>query len=83
MWREHLKDATLRLQFARNYVREIEQDFPDSEGATADGRYAYLQALRAENEALAFYRRTLQVCEELDRGGQPPDESARFKTGAA
>jgi len=90
LWRERLKLAKLRLDFARNYVLEVEKDFSLAgpslpEACNPDGRYAYLQALRAENDALTSYRRVLRVYQEVVHDGSIPDEDEwpRSRTGTA
>jgi hypothetical protein len=51
-----LKDAKLRLDFARNYLKEVQAD---SMGGP-DGHFAYHYAIRAETEALREYARILR-----------------------
>jgi len=54
-----LKDAQLRLEFARIYLREIAAD--GMEGV--DGQFAYHYAVRAEIEAQRNY--ALILCEYI------------------
>lgn len=58
--RNRLKDAKLRLDFARNYLKEMQADPVGG----PDGHFAYHFAIRAEAEALRDYARILR---ELDR----------------
>ena len=75
LWRERLHDARLRLDFARNYTKEVQRDVVDGAVQSADGAFANQRALRAENVALDRYRRTLQIYSDLVLHGEIPDES--------
>jgi hypothetical protein len=74
LWRNRLKDAKLRLDFARSYLKEVRRDFHDREFPvpSPDGNFAYRKALRAENAALAEYRRILAVVADLFTTGEAP-----------
>ena len=74
LWRERVKSARLRLEFARNYVAELQQDLRAGAIPSPDGAFAYQQALRAETAALAEFRRVLQVFTDLTIDGKIPDE---------
>ncbi|GEM_PF-1561559 len=73
LWLDRLKDARLRLAFARTYVKEIQKDFESGGISKPDGDFAYRVALQAENAALAEYRRVLRVVTDLFVGGEPSE----------
>ena len=52
------------LDFARNYVAEVQGGFPLND-TSSDGQYAYQRALRTENLALAQYTRVLRLYTDL------------------
>lgn len=79
LWRTRLRDAALRLEFARNFLKEVQQDFPSCDLPSADGRFAFQQALRAENNALAEYNRLLRIFTDLIVDGTIPDENDWLK----
>ena len=54
--RNRLRDAKLRLDFARSYLKEVQADSI----AGPDGHFAYHYAIRAETEALRSYARLLR-----------------------
>ena len=75
LWRRRLKDAELRLTFARQYLAEVQRDFPSSRRVhSADGAFAYQHALRAETCALAEYKRVLQIFTAVVIHGKVPAE---------
>ena len=74
LWRKRLDDAKLRVDFARQYKKEVERDFPVGSIPTADGNFAFHRALRAENVALAEYNRVLRIYGHLILHGEVPDE---------
>jgi hypothetical protein len=74
LWRLRLQDAKLRLDFARHYAKEVQRDFPRGGTVSPDGQFAHQKAFRAENFALAHYRRVLGIYTDLVVGGQIPDE---------
>ena len=76
LWRQRLNEAKLRLDFASNYVKEIQRDFSSGELPAPDGHDAYQQALHAESHAIAEYRRILRIFSELVVSGKKPDEAA-------
>ena len=63
LWRKHVADAKLRLDFARNYVAEVSLDFPIP--SSSDGTVALRHAMRAEMLALQEYNRVLRIYERL------------------
>lgn len=80
LWLNRLNDAKLRVDFARNYVIEVEHDFlaPDLPGA--DGNVAYGRARRAENLALSEYNHILGIVGALVLRGVIPDETDWLKS---
>ena len=72
LWAARIKDARLRLAFARHYVKELQRDFPD---AALEGHFEYHRAVREERIALAEFNRVLWVYNDLVRAGKIPDES--------
>ena len=74
LWRNRLASAKLRLDFARNYLNEVQRDFPIDD-TSPDGQYAFRRALRAENVALAEFHRLLRIYTDLVMDGKiPPEE---------
>src|SRR5579864_1349621 len=49
LWHERLKDAKLRLDFARNYAKEVRGDFPPGAALSPDGAFAQQKSLRCRN----------------------------------
>ena len=82
-WLQRLKDAKLRLDFARNYLKDVVQDFPMKEISNSDGHFAYQQAIRAENLALQDYNRVRRIYGGLTMNGIVPDEFVYLKARAA
>lgn len=74
LWRNRLKDARLRLDFARNYVTEIQRDFSSNELPSPDGHYALGKALRGETAALREYHRILRIFADIVTKGNIPKE---------
>ena len=74
LWRSRVKDAQLRLDFARNYLAEVQRDFPPGDVPSPDGSFALQKALRAENFALAEYHRVLRMFTDLVLHGTIPDD---------
>ena len=66
IWLARLRDAKLRLDFARNYAKEVQKDYTSL--PATDGQYALQRALRAENLALAEYNRVLRIYADLTTG---------------
>lgn len=75
LWRLRLKNAKLRLEFARAYVLEIQKEVKPGFISNPGGGFAYQQALLAEGNASAEFRRVLQVFRDLTVAGNIPDES--------
>ena len=72
-WRSRHSNAKLRLDFARNYLDEVQRDFP-IDGTSPDGHYALQGALRAENAALVEFHCLLCIYTDLVMDGKEPDE---------
>ena len=72
LWRRRLNDAKLRLEFAKNYLKEVQRDLRLGGIPTSDSNFAYKKALRAETAALAEYHRTLRIVTDLFVRGNPP-----------
>ena len=76
LWRSRVTDAKLRLEFARLFLKEVQTDLAADVVPVADGQFAFRQALRAENAALAEYNRVLRIYTDLTMNGTVPDEDA-------
>lgn len=74
LWLNRLHDTALRLDFARNFVKELQRDFSAGALPSADGRY-FQRALYAENSALKEYERVLRIFTDLTVHGKIPNES--------
>lgn len=74
LWRNRVKDARLRLDFARSYMQEIKQDFASGDLSGPMERYAIQKALRTETVALAEYARILALFNDLVIHGKVPKE---------
>ena len=83
LWRQRLNDAKLRVDFARNFVLEVERDFPSSEIPSSDGLFAHEKAIRAENDALAEYLRVRRIYDDLILNRTIPDEAEWLKARGA
>lgn len=73
LWRGRVAEAERRFKAARDRTNAVVRDFP-VDGISPDGRYAYEQAVRHENAALAEYRRVVQVYTDLVTRGIVPGE---------
>jgi len=71
-WRSRLADAKLRLDFTRNFLQEVQRDFPLGD-PSPDGQFAYQKALRAERHAQEEYTRVLRLYTQLVLDGKIPD----------
>ena len=81
LWLARLRDAKLRLDFAQNYVREVQRDY--SSLPATDGQYALQRAVRAENVALAEYHRVLKIYTDLTKGIMPNEHDEPLCKGAS
>ena len=73
LWLGRLKDAELRLQFARKHLNDVRKNLGAVEIPAADGNFAFQDALRTENFALAEYHRVLVIFTDLVLGRRIPD----------
>ncbi len=78
-----MKDAKLRLDFARNYMAEVQRDLPAGDIPESDHQFAHQKALRAESLALQEYKRVLRIVTDLTVNGIIPDEGEWLKAQAA
>ena len=78
-WRNRVNEARARLQFARNFVKEVQGDLKSGVVAGSDASLAFQRALRAETFALAEYHRVLRLFTALVVEGKIPDESEWLK----
>ena len=72
LWGNRLNDARLRLDFTRNFMREIEKDVQAGAIPSSNGELAFREALRAEREALAQFGRVLRIYIDLVVHGKMP-----------
>lgn len=82
LWRRRLRDAKLRLDFARSFLTEVHQSFP-LDDTSSDGQFARQEALRAENVALAEYNRVLRIFTDLVIREEIPDEDQWHREAGA
>ena len=75
LWRSRLNDAKLRLDFARNYVADVQRDHPSGDIPESDYHFADQKALRSENLALEEYNRVLRIYPDLVVNGTIPEEA--------
>lgn len=73
-WRKRLKAAKERLDFARAFVEEVEQDMQSGSIPHHHGQEAYQLALRAEVLALQEYSRVLEIFNKLVMHGETPSK---------
>ena len=59
--REQVADAKVRLELARNYLKEVQRALEAGTIPPPNGQYAYQDALRAETLALKHYQRVLKT----------------------
>src|SRR5215831_16527523 len=71
--RTRLDEVKLRVELARNFLREIHEDTKNGTLPRPDGEFAYRRAVRAENLALAEYTRILRIFHNLTVNGKVPD----------
>ena len=69
LWRSRLREAHLRLEFARNFLKRVQRDLRLSE-PSPDGRHAYRRAIRLERLALQEYRHIQRILHDLVVNGQ-------------
>ena len=73
LWRRRIAEAKLRFDSARSRTNAVVREFA-LDGTSADGRYAYRNAIRVENVALAEYNRVLRIYTDLMHDGIASDE---------
>ena len=78
-WLKRMREAELRLGNAREFVKEIQRDFPRGEIPSPDGNFAFYKAIRAESAALRDYFHVLEVFTALVLHGKTPDEQDWLK----
>jgi hypothetical protein len=71
-WRLRLRDAQIRLESARTYVKQVRQDLESL--PSPDGHFSYRKALQDEALALAEYQRVLHIFADLVMRGVIPEE---------
>ena len=85
LWRR-LEEAKLRLDDYHNLVRRIADEKTSGAVPFADGNYAHVRGLRAEEVAVQNYLHALQTFKEallLERAPQPADSKATANTADA
>src|SRR5215831_3713036 len=83
LWRLRLHDAKLRLELARNCLKELLGDFPLNEISRAEGKFAYQEAVRAESLAQREYNGLRRVYRDLTINGVIPDDGDWLQAQAA
>lgn len=81
LWKQYLEEAERELESARSEVRKFKAEIQSAQTRTPDVHYAYQQALRAENLALAKYTKILIIVNDLTLHGKLPDEEPESKCG--
>lgn len=76
-----VQDAKLRLDFAVNYLKEVEEDGRSQLMPASESDLALQLAIKAEREARVVYLKTLKVYEDLLIGGKLPNEKEQAKSG--
>ena len=74
LWNTRLEEAEEHLARARSDVTKLKGEIQSRDSRTADIHYAYQQALRAENFALANYAKILTIVADLTLGRTVPDD---------
>ena len=70
--RSRVEDVKLGLDFASNFVKEVQRDI--QELPSSDGDFAIQRALRLEDHARAEYLRVQRILTDLMTEGKIPDE---------
>ena len=73
LWRSRLREAHLRWEFARKWLKAVQRDFPLIE-PSSDERSVYRRAIRLEHLALQEYRHLQQILFDLTVSGNVPDK---------
>jgi hypothetical protein len=83
-WRDRLENSRIRLDFARNYVHEIESDLRSGAKVRADCEEEYRRALRAKLVAAEEYFKVLKMFTNLVVDGiSPVEDTERPKAKGA
>jgi hypothetical protein len=83
LWRRRVENAGLRLDFARNFVEEVQKDVAAHAVPAADGAFSYQTAIRAQDVAAVEFGRVIRIYADLVVNGKPPTEgkwAAHVKT---
>ena len=80
LWHRRVQEAKLRLDFARNYAREVQQDLQAGVIHPADGEFARRRALEGESAALANYQKVLRIYDDLLVHGKIPDDDSKSES---
>lgn len=80
MWFQRVNDAKPRLDFASNYMGEIEDDCSGTDIPPSDHHYAHQTGLSGENLALVEYNLVLRIYADLTVRGIIPDEAEWLKS---
>ena len=74
-WRRRVREAGLRVEFARSYLTEIENDLRSGAKARQDCEEEYRHALGAKLAAVEEYHRVLKIFRDLVVEQKIPDEN--------
>jgi hypothetical protein len=74
LWRRRVEETGLRLDFARNFLEEVQRDVAAHAVPAADGTLSYQRALCAQNVAAVEFGRVLRIYADLVVNGKPPAE---------
>ena len=75
LWHSRLREAHLRWDFARKFLKAVQRDFPLSEPSSGEW-CVYRRAIRLEHLALEEYHHLQQILYDLTVRGKMPDEEA-------
>ena len=73
-WRRRFKEAKLRLDFARAFVKDLSEGCQLGVIPASDAVSTYRRALGREREALVEFDRIAEILEDLIICGTIPDE---------
>ena len=80
-WKERWQAAWEKLEAARRHRKDVETE-NWTESIVSEDYFAYGQALKAENRALAEYAQVTRIYTEFLLHREPPDERAMIAGGA-
>ena len=83
LWHERLMGAKLRLESAQNNLHEFLKENPVRTLSSADGHFAYRQAVKEEMVALQEYARVQRIYQDLTVYGIIPDDDELSKEAGA